>query len=90
MIDDFEVPFDPGYGYDDYGSGKTLVASYIRPVISAHQLQAFYPSTPSAVDHPKKDCHGSVLASLPLLRPAAELVPPLDEEVIEPPAGEAR
>jgi len=105
MIDDFEVPFDPGYGYDDYGPGKTLVASYIRPVISAHQLQAFYPSTPSAVDHPstlsaaaglavagrlrrgcivlaKKDCHGSVLASLPLLRPAAELVPPLDEEVI--------
>ncbi len=24
MIDDFAVPDDPGYGYDDYGPGKTL------------------------------------------------------------------
>jgi len=24
MIDDFQVPNDPGYGYDDYGPGKSL------------------------------------------------------------------
>jgi hypothetical protein len=24
MIDDFQVPGDPGYGYDDYGPGKSL------------------------------------------------------------------
>jgi hypothetical protein len=24
MIDDFQVPNDPGYGYDDYGPGKRL------------------------------------------------------------------
>ena len=52
MIDDFEVPGDAGYGFDDYGPGKALVSSYIRPAISAHQLQAFYPSTPSAADYP--------------------------------------
>ncbi len=52
MIDDFEVPDDPGYGYDDYGPGKALIAAYIRPAIAAHQLQAFYPSTPSVADYP--------------------------------------
>src|SRR5262249_42296175 len=39
MIDDFQVPSDAGYGFDDYGPGKALVLSYIRPAISAHQLQ---------------------------------------------------
>jgi len=24
MIDDFELPNDPGYGFDDYGPGKRL------------------------------------------------------------------
>jgi hypothetical protein len=52
MIDDFEVPSDAGYGFDDYGPGKALVSGYIRPAISAHHLQAFYPSTPSAADYP--------------------------------------
>ena len=99
MIDDFEVPCDAGYGYDDYGPGKALVSGYIRPVISAHQLRAFYPSTPSVADYPstpmaaaglaaagrlrrgcvvlaKEACHGPVLASISLLRPAtqAELI----------------
>jgi hypothetical protein len=95
MIDDFEVPTDRGYGYDDYGPGKALIAAYIRPAIAAHQLQAFYPSTPSGADYPstpmaaagyamagrlrrgcivlvKREYHGTVLASLPLLRPATE------------------
>jgi hypothetical protein len=52
MIDDFEVPSDPGYGYDDYGPGRALVAAYIRPAIAAHELRAFYPSTPSVADYP--------------------------------------
>jgi hypothetical protein len=95
MIDDFEVPSDAGYGYDDYGRGKALVSGYIRPAISAHQLRACYPSTPSFADYPstpmaaeglaasgrlrrgcvvlaKEACHGPVLASIPLLRPATE------------------
>jgi hypothetical protein len=52
MIDDFEVPSDTGYGFDDYGPGKALVSDYIAPAISAHELKAFYPSTPSGADHP--------------------------------------
>jgi hypothetical protein len=95
MIDDFEVPSDAGYGYDDYGRGKALVSGYIRPAISAHQLRACYPSTPSFADYPstpmaaeglaasgrlrrgcvvlaKEACHGPVLASIPLLRPATD------------------
>lgn len=95
MIDDFEVPSDAGYGFDNYGPGKALVSSYIRPAISAHQLRAFYPSTPSVADYPstpmaaaglavpdklrrgcvvlaKEACHGSVLTSISLLRPATE------------------
>ena len=29
LIDDFEVPGDPGYGFDDYGPGKRLCLDYI-------------------------------------------------------------
>jgi hypothetical protein len=47
MVDDFQVPFDDGYGYDDYGTGKSLIADYIEPVVAAHSLGVFYPSTPS-------------------------------------------
>ena len=40
MIDDFEVPSDPGYQFDDYGPGKALVLGYIRPAVLAHELRA--------------------------------------------------
>jgi hypothetical protein len=62
MIDDFEVPSDAGYGYDDYGPGKALVSGYIRPAISAHRLQAFYPSTPSVADYPSTPMAAAGLA----------------------------
>lgn len=29
MIDDFQAPGDPGYGFDDWGPGKVLVRSYL-------------------------------------------------------------
>ena len=29
MIDDFAVPDDPGYGFDDYGPGKVLTLDYL-------------------------------------------------------------
>jgi hypothetical protein len=48
MIDDFQVPDDNRYGYDDYGVGKALTREYIRPLVSQFQLAEFYPSTPSA------------------------------------------
>lgn len=48
MIDDFEIPGDPGYAFDDYGSGKVLNADYIRPIVGPLGLSVFYPSTPSS------------------------------------------
>jgi hypothetical protein len=68
MIDDFEVPFDAGYGFDDYGPGKALVADYIKPAISKHQLKAFYPSTPSAADYPSTPMAATGLAAPGRLR----------------------
>jgi hypothetical protein len=68
MIDDFEVPSDAGYGYDDYGPGKALVSDYIRPAISAHQLQVFYPSTPSVADYPSTPMAAAGLAAPGRLR----------------------
>jgi hypothetical protein len=68
MIDDFEVPSDAGYGYDDYGPGKALVLDYLRPAIEAHQLQAFYPSTPSIADYPSTPMAATGLAASGRLR----------------------
>jgi hypothetical protein len=50
MIDDFKVPNDDGYGYDDYGIGKALTREYIAPLVSEFQLAEFYPRTPSAAE----------------------------------------
>lgn len=36
MIDDFAVPDDPAYTYDDYGPGKCLDPSYLAPVAQLH------------------------------------------------------
>ena len=44
MIDDFEVPNDPGFAYDDYGPGKALNAEYVAPLVEAYDLAIFYPS----------------------------------------------
>jgi hypothetical protein len=46
MIDDFQVPGDEGYIYDDYGSGKRLSLEYLYP-LSKVQMTAFFPSKPS-------------------------------------------
>jgi predicted O-methyltransferase YrrM len=50
MIDDFQVPDDDGYGYDDYGVGKALTREYIRPLVSQFQLAEFYPRTRSVAE----------------------------------------
>jgi hypothetical protein len=79
MIDDFAVPGDPGYLFDDYGPGKTLNAGYIARAVAAHELTAYYPSTPSAEENGvrrgcvvlcRDDMHGKALSSFLLLRRA--------------------
>ena len=46
VIDDFEVPRDPGYTFDDYGPGKALTADYLNRS-AGRSLARFYPSVPS-------------------------------------------
>jgi hypothetical protein len=46
MIDDFQVPGDPGYLYDEYGPGKQLCLEYLQPLSSAG-LTPFFPTLPS-------------------------------------------
>lgn len=47
MIDDFQVPDDPGYQYDNYGPGKAFTPDYVAPAMRRHKLAAFYPALPS-------------------------------------------
>jgi hypothetical protein len=54
MIDDFEVPFDAGYRFDIYRSGKALNWAYIEPEIVKHDLAAFYPATAAAQETGKR------------------------------------
>lgn len=44
MIDDFQVPDDPGYGYDNYGKGKSLDLATFGALFHRLELQAFFPS----------------------------------------------
>lgn len=43
MIDDFRVPDDAGYGYDDYGPGAALNSELIDPAVNRFQLATLYP-----------------------------------------------
>lgn len=59
MIDDFKVPGDPGYGYDDYGKGQALSMENFSTVIHQNGLVAFFPSTSSEKETGAK--RGSVI-----------------------------
>ncbi len=46
MVDDFRVPGDAGYTYDNYGDGRELRLAYLEPLVP-DRLQAFFPALPS-------------------------------------------
>jgi hypothetical protein len=46
IIDDFKVPDDPGYEYDNYGPDKALSLEFVA-ASKLPQLSCFFPSTPS-------------------------------------------
>ena len=48
MIDDFQVPNDEGYNYDNYGVNRPLNYSYIKDIIEANSINVFFPNVPSA------------------------------------------
>ncbi len=54
MVDDFKVPGDDGYGYDDYGPGKTLSIEHIGPLLRHYDLTTYFPATRSADETGKK------------------------------------
>jgi len=47
MVDDFQVPGDPGYAYDRCGTFKRMNLPLIRKSVKEHDLAAYFPSTPS-------------------------------------------
>jgi hypothetical protein len=47
LIDDFRVPGDAGYGYDDYGPGRTLESAILAP-LAGKNVVAYWPSARSA------------------------------------------
>lgn len=48
MIDDFKVPNDEGYEYDDYGESDSLTLKLIADLLQIHELVPFFPSFPSS------------------------------------------
>jgi predicted O-methyltransferase YrrM len=50
VIDDFQVPDDFGYSFDNYGRGKELTLANFRPLFDRHRLQWFFPACPSAAE----------------------------------------
>ena len=46
LVDDFRVPGDDGYGFDNYGPGKTLEVDYLTSVEHLG-LRRFFPALPS-------------------------------------------
>lgn len=71
LIDDFEVPGDPGYGFDDYGPGKTLTASYL-PAEELRDWSLFFPAMPSTQETGAK--RGSCVLASPALAEAVSTV----------------
>lgn len=56
MIDDFEVPFDEGYGFDTFGQGKRLSLRLLRDFRERID-GAYFPSAPAATESgPRRGC----------------------------------
>lgn len=49
LVDDFQVPDDPGYGFDDYGAAGSLTLDYLAPVL-APDVRRFWPAAHSSTE----------------------------------------
>lgn len=49
IVDDFKVPFDSGYFFDDYGPGKVFSLEILDGLLSP-EIQIAYPLTPSEIE----------------------------------------
>jgi hypothetical protein len=50
LVDDFAVPGDPGYTYDNYGAGKSLDLATFGHSFQRNKLSVFFPSLPSTLE----------------------------------------
>jgi hypothetical protein len=75
LIDDFRVPDDPGYTFDDYGEGRALTLEYLGDAIESFVV--YWPAASSAAETgarrgsvllATRDHAAARLASLPELR----------------------
>lgn len=82
MVDDFEVPDDPGYGFDDYGEGKRLAMEYL-PAAIVSDFRFFWPVIRSSEETglrrgcvviARKDGAATRLAEVPGVREIAGIV----------------
>lgn len=74
MVDDFEVPGDAGYGFDDYGDAKRL-SREILVGAGADDWGLFYPSVPSSQETGVR--RGCVVIASPTLIETVSAVPGL-------------
>jgi predicted O-methyltransferase YrrM len=77
IVDDFQVPDDPDYTFDNFGPGKRLDLEYVRHTGVA-DLEIFFPALPGMEeDPPRRGCvvmttdvpMAKILRSIDLLRP---------------------
>ena len=62
LVDDFRVADDPGYGYDDYGPGKSLELALLADPAFA-DLHVFWPAAPASRETGQRQ--GYVLLATP-------------------------
>jgi hypothetical protein len=72
MIDDFAVPGDTGYGFDDYGPGRSLCIEYLADLLGSH-VDVFFPSAPSSDETGAR--RGCVVLADPVLRSGMLSIP---------------
>lgn len=81
LVDDFRVPGDAGYAFDDYGPGKALDRDYLDPVLRRNGLTAFFPTTPSSQETGGRpgyvvvssNANAALIARCTLLKPHVEV-----------------
>ena len=54
MLDDFKVPGDKGYGYNDSGDGIALSIEYLKTLMNQYTLIPFFPSKTSSSETGRK------------------------------------
>jgi hypothetical protein len=71
MIDDFAVPFDDGYTYDDYGPGKQLGLRDF-PYHTDSRVSAYFPRRRAAEESGER--RGSIILASSTLTPVVDAV----------------